>query len=115
MRHTTTFRRGDVVLVEFTFTDESDKKLRPALVVSSDAYQQGRQEVIIAAITSNVTRRLFGEHPIDDWRAAGLLFPSTVTGILRTIRQSMVSRRLDAVQPPDMDGCSQILRQALDL
>src|SRR5438309_10848396 len=101
MRRTTAYSRGDVVLVEFLFTDESDQKLRPALVVSSDAYQLGRREIIIAAITSNVTRRLFGDHGVDDWRAAGLLFPSTVTGIIRTIHQAMIRRRLGALKTPD--------------
>ena len=50
--------RGDVVLVEFVFSDESGTKLRPSLVINSDAYAQARHEVIVAAITSNVTRRL---------------------------------------------------------
>lgn len=115
MRRTTAYSRGDVVLVELIFTDETDKKLRPALVISSDAYQRERQELIIAAITSNVTRRLFGDHRIVDWRAAGLLFPSTVTGILRTIRQVMISRRLGVLQPFDMDSCAQVVRRSLDL
>jgi mRNA interferase MazF len=52
----TAFNRGDVVLVEFVFSDESGAKLRPALVVSTTAYHQVRQEVIVAAITSHVIR-----------------------------------------------------------
>ena len=76
-------RRGDVVLVEFVFANEIDRKLPPALVISSDEYHRGRREVIIAAIASNVRPRLFGEQRIGDWRTAGLLFPSTVTGVIR--------------------------------
>ncbi len=67
--------RGDVVLVSFTFSDQSGAKLRPALVMSSDAYHASRQEVILAAVTSNVRRRLVGDHVLNDWKAAGLLFP----------------------------------------
>ena len=80
----TAFRRGDAVLVEFVFSDESGTKLRPALVISSHVYQRARQEVIVAAITSNVTRHLQGDHAIADWRGAGLLYPSLATGIIRT-------------------------------
>ena len=115
MHRTTAYDRGDVVLVEFMFADESAQKLRPALVVSSDAYQRGRREIIIAAITSNVTRRLFGDHRIYAWRAAGLLFPSSVTGIVRTVRQAMIRRRLGTLKRPDMESFAQMLRQSLDL
>ncbi len=55
-------RRGDVVLGRFVFSDDSGAKLRPAVVVSSTGYHRSRREVIVAAITSNVKRRLFGEH-----------------------------------------------------
>jgi mRNA interferase MazF len=109
------FSRGDVVLVEFVFSDESGKKLRPALVISSAAYHRARQEVVVAAITSNVTRRLFGDHPVAAWQAAGLLFPSTVTGIIRTIKGSMIQRTLGPLAEPDLDAFSRALRQSLDL
>ena len=78
----TAYKRGDVVLVGFVFSDEPGQKLRPALVISSSAYNRGRKEVVVAAITSNVRRRLFGDHLIVDWKDAGLLFPSVATGIL---------------------------------
>lgn len=54
--------RGDVVLVGFVFSDESGRKVRPALVISSPAYLRARGEVVVAAITSNVRRRLFADH-----------------------------------------------------
>ena len=71
----TEYSRGDVVLVSFIFTDETGVKRRPAVIISSDAYHTGRDEAIIAAITSRTDRVLVGDHPIDDWQGAGLLFP----------------------------------------
>jgi len=76
----TVYSRGDVVLVGFVFSDESGKKLRPAVVVSSAAYNRSRQEIVVAAITSNIRRRFFGDHLLADWKGAGLLYPSLVTG-----------------------------------
>lgn len=111
----TTCRRGDVVLVGFVFSDESGVKLRPALVVSSDAYHRARQEAIVAAITSNVRRPLPGDHRIARWREAGLLFPSLVTGILRTIKRSMIRQRLGMLQNADAKAADASLRLALDL
>jgi len=48
----TGYKRGDIVLVRFIFSDETGERQRPAVIVSSDAYHQSRQEAIIAAITS---------------------------------------------------------------
>jgi mRNA interferase MazF len=111
----TAYKRGDVVLVGFVFSDESGKKLRPALVISSSAYHRGRKEVVVAAITSNVRRRLFGDHLIVDWKGAGLLFPSVATGILRTVTREMLDRKLGVMAKGDMDAVDNGLRRSLAL
>jgi len=111
----TAYKRGDVVLVGFVFSDESGKKLRPALVISSAAYNRGRKEVVVAAITSNVRRRLFGDHLIGDWKGAGLLFPSVATGILRTATREMLDRKLGVMAKVDMDAVDTGLRRSLAL
>ena len=111
----TAYRRGDVVLVGFVFSDESGKKLRPALVISSPAYNRGRKEIVVAAITSNVRRRLFGDHLIVDWKGAGLLFPSVATGILRTVARAMIDRKLGVMAKVDMDSLDNVLRRSLAL
>jgi mRNA interferase MazF len=98
----TAFKRGDVVLVSFVFADESGAKHRPAVVLSSRAYHQNREEVIIAAVTSNVDRVLFGDYMLAGWKEAGLLFPSLVTGILRTIKMQMIHRRLGSVSAREL-------------
>lgn len=107
--------RGDVVLVTFVFSNEAATKVRPALVVSSTPYNRGRHELIVAAITSNVTRSLFGDHLVADWRGAGLLFPSVVTGILRTVTREIVNRKLGSMARADMDAIDNALRRSLGL
>ncbi len=111
----TAYSRGDVVLVGFVFSDESGRKLRPAVVISAPAYQRARREVVVAAITSNVRRRLFGDHLITEWKGAGLLFPSVATGILRTIKRTMIDRKLGSLPKPDLEGINQELRRSLGL
>jgi hypothetical protein len=65
---TTDFKRGDIVLVNFVFSDETASKRRPVLLLSSERYMEGRQEVIVAAITSNTRRLLEGDHLMFDCR-----------------------------------------------
>ena len=109
------YDRGDVVLVSFIFSDESGKKLRPAVVISSAAYNRSRQEIVVAAITSNVRRRLFGDHLLTDWKGAGLLFPSVVTGVVRTIKQTMIDRKVGNMPKSEMVAIDVKLRQSFGL
>jgi mRNA interferase MazF len=109
------YSRGDVVLVTLVFADESGQKRRPALVISSAAYNRARQEVVVAGITSNLRRRLFGENPIADWKAAGLLYPSVVTGIFRTIKRTMIERKLGSMMKADLEAVERERRRCLDL
>ncbi|MCD6554529.1 MAG: type II toxin-antitoxin system PemK/MazF family toxin [Anaerolineae bacterium] len=111
----TGYEQGDVVLVRFVFTDESGAKRRPTVIVSTSDYHQGRQEAIVAAITSNVDRMLVGDHLIEGWREAGLLFPSVATGIIRTIKQTMIERRLGAMPNGDMAAIKRQLQYILGL
>jgi mRNA interferase MazF len=111
----TALDRGDVVLVGFVFSDESGAKLRPAAIISSAAYHRSRGEAVILAITSNVRRRLVGDHAIAEWPQAGLLFPSVATGILRTVKRTMVVRKLGALAPRDLTAIEGQIRRALAL
>jgi mRNA interferase MazF len=111
----TEYKRGDVVLVGFIFPDETGIKRRPAVIISSDVYHTGREEAIIAAITSRTDRILVGDHLIDNWQGSGLLFPSVATSIIRTIKQSMIARKLGSMRPPDMEVIDNKLRLVLGL
>ena len=111
----TDFSQGDVVLVNFVFSDESGVKHRPALILSTDGYHQGRQEPSVAAITSNVRRLLVGDHKLRAWREAGLLYPSVVTGILRTVKQDMISRKLGMTAARDLQAVKRKLQGSLGL
>jgi mRNA interferase MazF len=115
MPSTTSYERGDVVLVRFVFADEHGAKRRPVLVLSGADYHAGRQEVIVAALTSNVSRLLPGDHLIKDWQGAGLPRPSVATGILRTIKQSMIERPFARMPARDLRAFQQLLRTTLGL
>ena len=61
---------GDIVVVRFPFTNQTAFKQRPAVVVSSQGYNQVNPDVIIMAITSQLHRQgTFGEIWITEWKA----------------------------------------------
>lgn len=112
---TTDYRRGDIVLVNFVFAEETGSKRRPVLLLSSDEYMEGRQEAVVSAITSNTRRILTGDYLMVDWEDSGLIFPSVVTGILRTIKQSMIERKMGEISPRDLAEIESNLTQILEL
>lgn len=47
--------QGDIVLIPIPFSDLISQKRRPVLILSNNKYNQRYQDIIVAAITSNVT------------------------------------------------------------
>ena len=109
----TKYKQGDVVLVNFGFSEGGGYKKRPALIISSDNYHRNRQEVIIAAITHNIKRVLFGDTKIGKWKEAELIYPSLVTGIIRTIKVGVIIRKLGILSKQDFQNVQESIRKAI--
>jgi mRNA interferase MazF len=109
------YKCGDIVLTKVIFSEGEGVKKRPALVVSSDWYHKNRQEIIIAAITSNIYRSLTGDTAIMRWEEAGLKFPSIVTGIFQTIKKDMIDKKLGTLSKEDFISVKENLKQALGI
>ena len=62
---------GDVVLVNFQYTDRPQVKKRPAVVLSVPQYQQSRLDAVMVGLTTDLTRDYFADCPIQEWEAAG--------------------------------------------
>lgn len=54
----TSYDFGGVVLVPLPFTNQSGSKKRPAIVVSSAAYNSGRLDIILMAVLATVEKSL---------------------------------------------------------
>ena len=101
----TPFEFGDVVLVPFPFTNQTASKQRPAVIVSSRAYNVERPDLIMMAVTSQLRPTpALGEVWLRQWQAAGLLKPSAVKPVFATLEQGLVIRRLGALAPEDQDA-----------
>ena len=105
---------GEVVLVPFPFTDQIGAKKRPAVIVSTSAYNTSRRDLIIMSVTSQVRQPLdFGEAMLADWQAAGLIKPSVIKPVFATIEQGLVLRTLGALSANDLralrDAVAQII------
>ena len=105
---------GEVLLVPFPFTNQAGGKKRPAVVISSDAYNTQRQDLLIMAITSQApTGEDFAAFPITDWQTAGLLKPSFAKPVLTTLEQTLVIRSMGILSATDQRSLRQMLAQIL--
>ncbi|MEN6350109.1 MAG: type II toxin-antitoxin system PemK/MazF family toxin [Syntrophomonas sp.] len=105
----TSYKRGDVILIPFPFSDLSGSKKRPALVLA--AINDWR-ELVCMMLTSSL--KGIKEVPISHLDDAGLPKP-TVARVHRlfTIDQSIVLKKLGSLHPEDlkniMDSLSSLL------
>jgi len=99
------FDFGDVVLAPFPFTNQVAFKQRPAVVVSSRAYNTDRPDVVIMPITSQLGSATGkGDVLISEWRQANLLKPSAVKPVFATLEQRLIIRRLGILQAQDQSA-----------
>jgi mRNA interferase MazF len=111
-----TFQRVDVILVPFPFSDLTTTKVRPAVVVSSDLYHSTEPDLLLAALTSRAEAATGPfDYPLNDWRAAGLRFPSALKPVLVTLDPARVVHRIGALSAADLAQVDERLRRALAL
>jgi mRNA interferase MazF len=114
-------RRGDVVIVNFPFTDQPRSKVRPAVVVQNDADNQKIRKTVVAMITGNLKRKGLPSHvyvdPSDPTGvSAGLSFPSLIScNNLYTVEQDSVTHVLGHLSDPLKQMLGAALRAVLGL
>jgi mRNA interferase MazF len=108
------FEFGDIVLVAFPFTSQDASKKRPAVIVSSRAYNSSRPDVVVMAVTSQLRPTLtLGDVRIGDWQAAGLIKPSAIKSVFATFEQSLIIRRLGALGASDQAALRKSIGETL--
>lgn len=108
------FEFGEIVLVPFPFTSQAASKRRPAVVVSSGAYNEARPDIIVMAVTSQLRPgRSLGEVWVGRWQAAGLLKPSAIKPVFATLEQTLVVRRLGTLDAEDQGALRNAIAEIL--
>jgi mRNA interferase MazF len=114
--NTMAFQRGDVVLIPFPFTNLTATKTRPAVVVSSAAYHSARPELLLAYVSSQVTKVVAPiDYLLSDWQAAGLLKPSFVRPKIAAIESNLIVHQAGHLSAHDLAEVDRRLRIAMDL
>ncbi len=108
------YKKGDVILVPFPFSDLSSTKIRPVVVVSERNYEKETHNLIVAMITS-ITHVTPYDYELKDWQIAGLLSPSWVRAKLATLNPSLVRYKTGRLSDSDLGEVEKIIKSALEL
>jgi len=110
----TSFEFGAIIRVAFLFTDQSTTKKRPAVVISSHAYNTERPDGIIMAVTSQIKpKSIIGEVFIQERQAAGLLKPSAIESIITTIETPLIIKAMGQLKDNDQKALHESLKGIL--
>ena len=104
-----TYRRWDIILVPFPFTNLSTHKKRPALIVSPAEHNIG-YDVIIMFITSNLSAlERPGDYKLMKWKEAGLPKPSMTRMKLATVDKNIVIKKIARLKETDREAVQEII------
>lgn len=106
-------RQGDIVLIPVPFSDLSSGKRRPVIVLSSNAYNDAAQDMVVVAMTSN-PRSVPYSIPVTsaDLQQGRLNRPGRVRADkVYNLAQRIAVRRFGRVRPAFLDGIVDALRQ----
>jgi mRNA interferase MazF len=94
-------KQRDIVLIPIPFTDLTSQKKRPAIIISSDKYNETNEDIVVVALTSNIESRNFTVTLTADDLEDGVL---KVTSMIRvdkiyTLNKSIVIKTFGRVKP----------------
>ncbi len=95
------YKKFDVVIVPFPFTDQPKTKKRPAVVVSSSMEFAKTDHSVCMMVTSAKNEPWPLDCPVSDLKVAGLPAPSVVRMKLFTIDNNLIHEKIGVLSPAD--------------
>ena len=114
------FSRGEIVLVNYPFSDRTGSKVRPALVVQADALNGRITDTILASVSRSTHRasatQLFIDVSTPESGGSGLRQNSMIQcENLLTYDQRLVITKIGELSTPMMQRVDECLKAALGL
>jgi len=112
--------RGEIVLVDYPFSDGTGSKVRPALVVQTDTLNRRIDDTILAAVSRSTHRasptQLFIDITTPDGKESGLRQNSMIQcENLLTYDQHRIIATIGRLTSPLMQQIGDCLRKSLEL
>ncbi|MEA1881647.1 MAG: type II toxin-antitoxin system PemK/MazF family toxin [Candidatus Marinimicrobia bacterium] len=111
-----TYKKWDVVLLPFPFSNQSIIKKRPGLILSPNRAINEKFDIVIAFMTSNMASPpRIGDIQLMDWKKENLPKPTMVRMKFATIEYSMILKRLGQLSAKDQNAVQKELKSFFTL
>lgn len=110
------YPQKDILLVKFPFTDFQSFKKRPVIIISNDDYNSKTLDLVVCAITSNLSYKdysvLISNDDLDD----GYLIKESLikTSHIATISKQIVIRRIASVNDEKFEEVKENLKSLFE-
>ncbi len=106
------YSKPDVILVRYPFSDLSNSKVRPAVVVSA---AHSSRDILITPLTSKVRSLRDGEFELSEWSAAGLNVTTAIKRGVYTVHESLAIKLIGKLSDVDAKRLEESLQSWLGL
>jgi mRNA interferase MazF len=106
------YSRNEIVLVRYPFSDLTNFKVRPAVIVNGP---HSSKDLLLVSLTSKTDNLLPGEFLLSDWKIAGLNVASSVKRGVFTIHEKLVLKSVGKLADRDVQALDESLRDWLVL
>lgn len=99
------YKRWDIVLIPFPFTDFSILKKRPGLIISPNEFNKQGSDLVITFLTSkmNSSKRI-GDYKLQEWEKSNLPKPTMSRMKFATISSKIIIKKIGQLQKNDIKG-----------
>ena len=104
------YSKNSVILVRYPFTDLSNSKVRPGVIVSSSNFSE---DIFIVPLTSKTRFLLPGEFVLEFWSNAGLHVPTAIKYGIYTVNKILIIKKLGNLSISDAKNLENSLREWL--
>lgn len=110
------YKQREIVLVPFPYSDLTNSKRRPVLIVSNNEYNDSFHDVLVCVITSNLSQDSYSVNLENDDLEIGNLPESSIvkTHKLFTIHQTKILRKFSIVKSEYFDKIADKIKDLID-
>ncbi|MGB4438602.1 MAG: type II toxin-antitoxin system PemK/MazF family toxin [Sedimentibacter sp.] len=110
------YSQGDILLIPIPFSDLTSSKKRPVIVLSNSIYNQKTEDILVAAITSNLYEKEYSVLITNEYMKEGTL---KVTSSIRidkiyTLSKFIVIKKFGSAKPELMEQVKMQLFKLLE-
>ncbi len=110
-----TYSRGDIVWLRIDYLEGRLGRPHPALVLSSNEFNDSHYWGIIAVMSSKVSLDpTEEEYVVKDWKGSGLDEPTMVLPIIQSARWDRVTRKAGQLPPYEFRQVVNLLRRVVE-